>query len=227
MSSKKTVKTNTLYYIHDPMCSWCYAFKPVLQQLRLQLKKSYPDNLQLVSLLGGLAIDTDAAMPAEMRQQLHATWQRIEQKVPTIQFNYAFWDNWQHTQPRRSTYPACRAVIAAHSFDSSSEKKYEELMVDSIQKAYYQQALNPSDNNVLIELATQIGLPKKEFEELLLDKDTQQTLEQQLDQCQKMNVRSYPSLILKIDTSYWPISIDYHNSDSILENIALLIDFED
>ncbi|NOQ78578.1 MAG: DsbA family protein, partial [Gammaproteobacteria bacterium] len=62
------------------MCSWCYAFKPVLQQLRQQLKIRYPDNLELVSLLGGLATDTDAAMPAEMRRQLHATWQRIEQK---------------------------------------------------------------------------------------------------------------------------------------------------
>ena len=24
----------TLYHVHDPMCSWCYAFKPTLDELR-------------------------------------------------------------------------------------------------------------------------------------------------------------------------------------------------
>ncbi len=212
------------------MCSWCYAFKPVLQQLRRQLITQYLEDLQLASVLGGLAADTDAAMPAEMRQQLYATWQRIEQKVPAIHFNYAFWDNWQQTQPRRSTYPACRAVIAAHSFDildnNIDVNKYEELMVDAIQNAYYQQALNPSDNNVLIALAEKIGLPDKEFQNRFLAEQTQLILEQQLAQCQQMNARSYPSLILKVGTGYWPVSIDYHNSDVILDNIRMILDFE-
>lgn len=92
------MKKSTLFYIHDPMCSWCYAVKPVLQKLREKL----PEELEFKSLLGGLAIDTDLPMPAEMRQQLHATWQRIEQKVPGIQFNYDFWNNWQLTHPRLS-----------------------------------------------------------------------------------------------------------------------------
>ena len=24
----------TLYYVHDPMCSWCYAFKPTFNELK-------------------------------------------------------------------------------------------------------------------------------------------------------------------------------------------------
>ena len=220
------MKTSALFYIHDPMCSWCYAFKAVLQQLHRQLKTLYPEDLELVSVLGGLAPDSQKPMPTEMRRQLYATWQRIEQKVPSIHFNYAFWDNWQQTRPRRSTYPSCRAVIAAHSFDSDNNNKYEELMIDAIQNAYYQQALNPSDNNVLINLATQIGLPEKYFQDKFFAEQTQLLLQQQLVHCQQMNVRSYPSLILKIDTSYWPVSIDYHNADSILENIEILLDFE-
>jgi len=208
------------------MCSWCYAFKPVLHQLREQLQQHYPDSLELVSMLGGLAADTQEPMPAEMRQQLYATWQRIEQKLPATQFNYDFWDNWQQTRPRRSTYPACRAVIAAHSFDINDNNHYEELMLDAIQTAYYQQALNPSDNEVLIGLARQTGLPEEQFAECLLSDQTQLLLEQQLAQCQQMNVRSYPSLILKIDSSYWPVSIDYLNCTPMLESIAVLINFE-
>ncbi len=211
------------------MCSWCYAFKPVLEQLRPQL----PEELEFISLLGGLASDTDSPMPAEMRQQLHATWQRIEQKVPGIQFNFDFWNDWQQTYPRRATYPACRAVIAAHSFDQKNDKnydnndhKYETLMINAIQKAYYQQALNPSDNSVLIKLAGSIGLNEQLFHSELQAEQTQHELEKQIAQCRQMNVHSYPSLILKIDQSFWPVSINYLNPDSMLETINMLLNFE-
>lgn len=208
------------------MCSWCYAFKPVLQQLRQQL----PEGIEFKSLLGGLAGDTDLPMPAEMRQQLQTTWQRIETKVTGIHFNYGFWSNWQQTQPRRSTYPACRAVITAHTFDKNIDKKaackYQELMINAIQDAYYQQALNPSDSHVLIKLASEIGLDKKLFEAEFQAEHTQMELNKQIAKSQQMNAISYPSLVLNIDQSFWPVSIDYHNLEPILETINMLLEFK-
>ncbi|MBE8572891.1 DsbA family protein, partial [Vibrio sp. OPT46] len=26
-----------LYYVHDPMCSWCWGYKPTLDKLKQQL----------------------------------------------------------------------------------------------------------------------------------------------------------------------------------------------
>ncbi len=208
------------------MCSWCYAFKPVLQKVRLQL----PESIEFSSLLGGLAADTELAMPAEMRQQLQTTWKRIEQKVPKVQFNYDFWINWKQTHPRRATYPACRAVIAAHTFDNKSDKHTEyqnqEAMVDAIQKAYYQKALNPSDESVLIQLAGEIGLDTTLFQSQLQAEHTQLKLEKQIHKTQQMKVNSYPSLILKVDQSFWPVGIDYLEPDAIMETISMLIEFE-
>ncbi|MCW8930846.1 MAG: DsbA family protein [Gammaproteobacteria bacterium] len=205
------------------MCSWCYAFKAILKQLRQQL----PNDMEFISILGGLAIDTDLPMPADMRQQLQATWQRIEQKVPDIQFNYDFWNNWQQTHPRRATYPACRAVIAAHYFDQNdNDHTYEELMIDAIQNAYYKHALNPSDDSVLIKLSGEIGLDEDLFKAELKSIQTQQELDKQILQSQQMNALSYPSLVLKVDQSFWPVSIDYHSTDSMLQTIHMLIEFE-
>ncbi len=208
------------------MCSWCYAFKPVLQQLRQQLAELYRNKFTLVTILGGLAADSDRPMPEAMRQQLRATWQRIEDKLPATQFNYNFWDNWQETQPRRSTYPACRAIIAAHSFDKAGSTYYEQLMLDGIQAAYYQQALNPSNDKLLGHIAAQIGLVMDDFAQQFFSAEIQQALIQQIEQSQQMNVHSYPSLILQTDSSsYWPISIDYHSSATIIDNMNELADF--
>ena len=48
----------TLFYIHDPMCSWSYGFKPTLKQLLADL----PGNIQVKRVLGGLATDSDQAI---------------------------------------------------------------------------------------------------------------------------------------------------------------------
>jgi putative protein-disulfide isomerase len=55
--------------------------------------------------------------------------------------------------PRRSTYAACRAVIAARRQNPG----YEEKMILAIQQAYYLEARNPADSHTLIELASEIG----------------------------------------------------------------------
>ncbi|MDX8404943.1 MAG: hypothetical protein R8K50_02180 [Mariprofundus sp.] len=62
------MNNNRLYYIHDPMCSWCWAFQPVWHQLRAQL----PQSIHVHYLLGGLAPDSDVVMPAAMQQSIQA-----------------------------------------------------------------------------------------------------------------------------------------------------------
>ena len=45
-----------LYYIHDPMCSWCWAFRPTLTKVLAEL----PAHIEVQYLVGGLAPDSDA-----------------------------------------------------------------------------------------------------------------------------------------------------------------------
>ncbi|MEA1889503.1 MAG: hypothetical protein U9N50_06970 [Pseudomonadota bacterium] len=42
-----------LFYVHDPMCSWCWGFSGVAKQLF----NSLPEQITLHRLLGGLAAD--------------------------------------------------------------------------------------------------------------------------------------------------------------------------
>ena len=129
-----------LYYVHDPMCSWCWGFSSTLEALIAAL----PEGITFQRLLGGLAEDTDEPMDEETRAMVQSSWQRIEANIPGIKFNFDFWEK---CQPRRSTYPACRAVLAAR------RQGRDEDMNKAIQAAYYQQARNPSDDSTLLELA--------------------------------------------------------------------------
>ncbi|MDQ7076215.1 MAG: DsbA family protein [Gammaproteobacteria bacterium] len=206
------MQPTTLYYIHDPMCSWCWAFTTVWKQIQTQL----PPQINVKRLLGGLAPDSDQAMPIETQQQIKQAWQQIEQRLPQKKFNFDFWTN---NQPRRSTYPACRAVIAARD----QNPRCDLLMTQAIQKAYYQQARNPSDDSTLLELATALTLDPDRFAQQLNASATQNQLEKEIRLCRHMHVSSFPSLILEQNGAYWPIEIDYNNAHISLEVIDRLL----
>ncbi|MGF1697279.1 DsbA family protein [Vibrio lamellibrachiae] len=194
-----------LYYVYDPMCSWCWGYKPTWQKI----KDSVADNVELVYVLGGLAPDSDVAMPKEMQQQIASYWKKIEGFLGT-QFNYDFWNE---NTPRRSTYPACRALLAAR------EQGQEQTMLTAIQHGYYLNAQNPSDNEVLIELADSIGLNREQFQQTLIAEETQQALLKEIGFARSIGGNSFPSLFLEKQGRTVELPIDYQNAEVTIKQI--------
>ena len=194
------------------MCSWCYAFVPVWAEIQSQL----PEGVIVRRWLGGLAPDTDDPMPVEMRERLQATWRRIESMVPTTRFNFEFW---KQCQPRRSTYPSCRAVIAAREQGAENDVS----MTHAIQKAYFEQARNPSDDATLIELAASLGLDVDRFRVHLSAPETQAELVREIEVAHAMGVGGFPSLVLQTPAGSRPIPIDYNKADPMLEFLGGIV----
>ena len=201
---------STLIYVHDPMCSWCWGFSEVYRQLVEKL----PPGLKVERLVGGLAADSNVAMPEQMQMMLQQTWQRIEQMIPGVNFNFDFWSL---NQPRRSTYPACRAVIAARERGD----EYDLAMTQQIQLAYYQQARNPSDDETLIELAAEIGLDTPRFSTQLVASHTHQQLLAEIERARSIGIDSFPSLVLEQEGHYHQILTNYTEVGPILDQIEL------
>lgn len=197
-----------LYYVHDPMCSWCWAFQPAWKALRSLL----PGTIGVRYLLGGLAPDSDTPMPEAMQQTIRAHWRRIEQVVPGTLFNYDFW---QQCTPRRSTWPACRAVIAARAQDAQAE----EGMIRRIGEAYYRDARNPSDDAVLIDCALALGLDGERFRHDLHAPETRRQLADEIELARKMGVTGFPSLVLKRDSGLIAVPVDYRDAGTMLAAI--------
>ena len=196
---------NTLYYVLDPMCSWCYAFAPTWQKLF----KNLPSGLHVEYVHGGLAPHSDVLMPQTMQTMLQNTWRDIEQRVGT-KLNYDFWST---CKPRRSTYLACQACVCARV----QGKEYE--MIKEIQKAYYLNASNPSDRDTLEFVASNINLDVEKFSFDLESKEIINIFEKDLAQRRKLGANGFPSLILKTDNNYFNIAVDYTHYEPILKQI--------
>ena len=186
-----------LYYVHDPMCSWCWAYRPTLLILRQQL----PERVRWQNLLGGLAPDSQDPMPDETRQMVQGQWRRIQRELGT-EFNFTFWDV---CKPRRSTYIACRAVLAAAVQES------EEAMILAIQEAYYRRALNPSDEDTLVMLAGELGLDPDRFRKDLTSETTNRELHAQINTARSWQVPGFPSLVLDLHGAARHVPLDYRD----------------
>lgn len=195
----------TLYYVHDPMCSWCYAFAPTWKRIEAAVAGSIP--VQYV--VGGLAPDSDQPMPAELQEKLQDTWRRIQATVPGTEFNFDFWTR---CKPRRSTYPSCRAVLTAKHFDP----RYESQMIERIQHAYYREARNPSDISTLSELAGEIGMDARAFEDWMSSEACEAALESDLARTRALGVMGFPNLVLASNAGLARIPCDYSGPETTL-----------
>jgi len=200
-----------LIYVSDPMCSWCWAFSPVYKAV----KARYPQ-LDHHLLLGGLAPDSDELMPEAQQRYIQGIWRNIEQSTGTA-FNYDFW---AQCQPRRSTYPACRAVMVARE----QSKELAEQMLKAIQQAYYQQAQNPSDLTTLQSCARQIGMSDPYFTEQMQQLWKQKVLEEEVNFVQRLGVQGFPTLILKQEQQWLALPIDYKMPEQIYRAVDSILD---
>lgn len=198
----------TLYYVADPMCSWCWGFHPVLQRVKAAL----PADLPLRYVMGGLAKDSDEPMPDDVRAYVQNAWREVAARTGAT-FN---WDFWTRCRPRRSTYPACRAVLCAAAQREDAGPPFFE----AVQRAYYQQARNPSDADTLAALAGDLGLDTARFAADLVSPLIDERLQADFALRRRLRVRSFPTLILELDEARTPLAIGYDDAAPVLARLA-------
>ncbi|AWT60055.1 MAG: hypothetical protein DF168_01254 [Candidatus Moanabacter tarae] len=192
----------TLYYVGDPMCSWCWGFSRVLDDVLGML----PSGVNLHYVMGGLAPDSDELMPTAVRKYVQDNWREVA-KITNAKFN---WDFWQKCHPRRSTYPACRAAIAGGRQGALPQ------MFQALQRAYYLEARNPSDTETHFELASEIGLDMGRFAKDLGSEYVERLLQSDFTKKIHMGVNEFPTMVLGNGNNYTLIMRGWASSNEIL-----------
>lgn len=189
----------------DPMCAWCFGFQPELEMFL----ESYP-KVKVDWVMGGLAPDTEQPMNESLKQTIASYWYQIEKKTQ-VTFNH---DYWSLNTPYRSTYQACRAVIAAEKLAAESGEK----MAKAIQLAYYDEAKNPSLNETLVGCAKTIGLDEDQFLHVLQSDLTDKQLQQDLNMTRHLEVTGFPALFYINESNHaYPLTFGFCQAKQLSE----------
>ena len=130
---------NSLVYVGDPMCSWCYGFGVPLHQLLEQLP-----GVPLAVVLGGLRAYNQEVMPDALKSTLHHHWSEVTKRsgkpFGTGQFDR---DGYIY-----DTEPACRAVVTIRTHAA----EHTLAMYHAIQHAFYAEGRDITQTAVLADI---------------------------------------------------------------------------
>lgn len=197
---------DSLIYVGDPMCSWCYGFGPELEKIVHQ----FPE-LELRILTGGLRADGQEKI-ADLKDFLKGHWEEIGQ-ITGLPFSYAILDN---EELYYNTEPACRAVVTFRILNPERSLEY----FRRLQNAFYHENQNPVSTETFSALAEKMGISKSEFLEAFHSQQTIQQTRQDFSTAQSLGIRGFPSLLLKKADKVYLLSNGYREADELHEKIS-------
>ncbi len=177
-----------LIYIVDPMCSWCYGFAKTLDELLAQPGAAAP--LQLAVVMGGLRPFTTELLTSERAKEIAGHWHHVAQASGQM-FAQA-----PHTALNipgfiYDTEPASRAIVAMRMHWPKLVWRY----LKAVQHAFYAEANNVTQADVLADLAEALGVARADFARAFASQEMRDATLADFKQSQSWGVRGFPALI--------------------------------
>ncbi|RAK69241.1 DsbA family protein [Phenylobacterium kunshanense] len=172
-----------LIYFADPMCSWCYGFSPVIDQIR----RAYGDALPIRVVMGGLRPGTDTPMTPEAKRQVAGHWTHVHE-ASGLPFDPAILDRDGFIY---DTDPAARAVVVVRRRGEDVAARY----LGAAQRAFYAENLDVTSGEVLADLAADFGLDRDDFLAAWSSDDARQETWRDYAISQRAGVTGFPTLV--------------------------------
>lgn len=196
-------QNDTLIYVGDPMCSWCYGFSPELDKVRA----AFPD-VPFEMVMGGLRAGGTESM-GELKEFLYDHWIDV-QKASGQKFNFAILDK---KDVMYDTEPACRAVIIANQIKPGVAYEY----FKAVQESFYFHNNLPKDIDTYIHIAEKFSIDPEKFHRRFIDKQAKADSYSEFDLANTLGVKGFPTLIAKIDGKLYLVTNGYRKGEEIIK----------
>lgn len=186
-----------IIYIADPMCSWCWGFAPVIEEI----KRDYEGHALFRVVVGGLRIGTTQLMDQATKDMVLHHWHEVNKMTgQEFCFDFNFPDTFVY-----DTEPGCRAVVTVRELNPSEALAY----FDALHHAFYAKNEDITNTQVLAGYAAQHGVDEKAFTETFATKDMRRKTLDDVAFAMNMGVRGFPAVMLKQDEDYRLLTIGY------------------
>ncbi len=206
--------SSTLFYIGDPMCSWCYGMEDVLKDVQ---KYSSLNNIKFQTILGGLRSSGQVLWDDNFKSFLKNEWTKISATTGKS-FSFSIFDlkNYDY-----DTTPACKAVLIAKILSKNNQKIVLEFF-SKIQNKFYALSQDSKNLEFYKTICEELKLDFKEFSKLFEDDLIDKNLKDEFTFARSLS-SSFPSLIFVNENSKIAISIGYSNFETVKSRLDNLI----
>lgn len=172
-----------LWYVADPMCSWCWGFTPVIERIRSE----YGDCLKVELLLGGLRPGTKEPMPFAQREEILHHWHTVHRVTgQPFKFEGAMPEGFVY-----DTEPASRGVATVSLINPEAVFPF----FKAVQSAFYVEQQNVTSSTVLAQLANSVGLDAQQFLQTFESDAAKSLTLAHFQKARRWDVRGFPTVI--------------------------------
>ncbi|HLZ74634.1 DsbA family protein [Phenylobacterium sp.] len=175
--------TPHLIYFSDPMCSWCYGFSPVVDDIRRTFGRALPIRV----VMGGLRPGTETPMTEEAKLEIANHWVHVHEATGLP------FDGTGMSAPGfvYDTDPAARAVVVARR----DGEEMAAAFLQRAQEAFYAEGRDVTTEAVLGDLAEELGIDRAGFLEAWSSDEAKQETWRDYAISQRAGVTGFPTLV--------------------------------
>ncbi len=167
------------------MCSWCWGFAPIVEDLRDFLSGSYTFSL----VLGGLRTKGEMSWDETSKDYLRGHWKQVSQRTGQVFSDRLF----EKEHFEYDTYPACKAVITVRElFGMQNAFAY----LHTIQEAFYTRAEDITNIDILSDLLHIVDLDSTSFRTFFESDRAQLLMEHDFAKARSMGANAFPSVVV-------------------------------
>lgn len=207
ISYNMNAQNDTIIYIGDPLCSWCYGVADEIQKV----KDNNSEEFEFKLVIGGLRPYNTETM-ADLSDFLKHHWDDVSERSGK-EFNYSILQDKAFVY---DTEPPSRAVWVMRELNPKNEFSF----FKDIQKLFYYDNKNTNELESYRELVIKYDVEFGAFSELYNSTDARLGIKQDFEYSTQLGVKGFPSVVLKKGSEYFLIANGYNTA----ENIQKIID---
>ncbi len=201
-SAQSLAQRDTLIYVGDPMCSWCYGFSPELDKI----KEAFP-NTPMEMVMGGLRAGGEENMN-DLKAFLSQHWKEVE-VASGQKFNYSILND---SYLMYDTEPACRAVMVATYLKPEISYSF----FKRVQYSFYYENKNPLDFETYVAIAEEFGINAGLFRKTIKSHEAKAATQSSFDYSKQLGVQGFPTLLAKIDGKIFLVTNGYQKAEKLI-----------
>ena len=181
--SEQAMPAPHLIYFSDPMCSWCYGFSPVIEEIR----RTFGAALPMRVVMGGLRPGTGIPMTEEAKLEIGDHWTHVHEATGLP------FDGSGMSAPGfvYDTDPAARAVVVARR----DSEEMGQAFLTRAQRAFYAEGRDVTTADVLAEIAEELGFERERFLEAWATDQAKEETWRDYAISQRAGVTGFPTLV--------------------------------
>jgi len=188
---------DTIYYVYDPLCSWCYGFSPVIKKI----KNAYKDQFDFKVISGGMQSGERKQPVSAIRDYLKAAYKNVTEKTG-VEFGEKFMTVLEEGSRMLDSIPPSIALSIV------KDLKPEEALnfAASIQEAIYYDGFNWNSVKAYFPYLKQYDIDPEDFKRKFEDPIYKEKTLEDFKLAANFGVTGFPSVILKKEDKYYLIA---------------------